>query len=64
MRYAHLFSMSFELVSEDEDANDISGADLRTAVLRRLDLLSDEDLAQTIDAPYDTTPEEDEDVWQ
>jgi hypothetical protein len=44
MKYSHAYDFAFEVDSLDEDADDVTGAALRVALLKRLNTLSDEEL--------------------
>jgi hypothetical protein len=62
-KYDHAFTLGFSLVSDREDAEDVTHAMLRTAVMRRLaeleeshmrDPVQGESLIDACDAPFDT----------
>jgi hypothetical protein len=44
MRFNHAYDFAFEIESQDEDADDVTGAALRAALLKRLNTLSDKEL--------------------
>jgi hypothetical protein len=56
-RFNHAFSFSFELMSLDEDGADVTGAQLREAIVARLTRLSDAELVEACEAPYDSYEE-------
>jgi len=57
-RYNHMFTVAFEVVSNQEDGEDVTGAMLRKAILKRLDSIGDEELEHACGAPDDTYKEE------
>jgi len=56
-RFNHGFSFPFEIVSRDKFGHDITSAQLREAIMARLDSLSDDELADACDEPLDTYEE-------
>ena len=58
--YSHAYSFSFAVASNDPDGADVTGAQLREALLTRLSVLSDDELLGTCDAPFDTFQEDEE----
>lgn len=61
-RFNHAFTLSFEVSgSLSDDGDDVTGAKLREAILARLNKLSDEELVDACEAPYDTYEEGDDD---
>jgi hypothetical protein len=54
MKYNHAFSIAFELYSNHEWGDDITPAELRSAIQRRLDNLPDEKLIEAVGEPFDT----------
>jgi|JRYH01.1.fsa_nt_gb hypothetical protein len=57
-QFNHAYSFAFEVLSHNEDGEDVTPDMLRAALLARIQKLSDEDLAQACDAPWDTMPAE------
>lgn len=57
-RFNHAFTLSFEVSSLSDDGDDVTGAKLREAILARLNKLSDEELVDACEAPYDTYEED------
>ena len=56
--YNHAYTFAVEIKgSTDEDAEDVTGAQLRMALLERINKLSDEDILAACDSPYDTFEE-------
>lgn len=53
-RYNHALSIAFEVTSNEEQGEDISGGMLREAILKRLNNLNDNELVEAVGAPYDT----------
>jgi hypothetical protein len=58
-KFEHTYTLSFEIVSAREDGLDLSGLDLRNALLARLDDLSDNDMLTACEL-FDTTELEDD----
>ena len=58
MRFNHAYSFGFEVLSNSGDAEDVTPTMLRAALLARIERLSDTDLAQACDAPWDTMQEQ------
>jgi hypothetical protein len=57
--YNHAYTLAFEVAgSKDESGEDVTGAQLRAALLERLSRLSDEELVEACEAPYDTFEED------
>lgn len=56
-KYNHAFSFGFELVNEDPEGN-TTGAELRYALLKRLNSLPDDELVEACGAPFDTYEED------
>ncbi len=52
--YSHAFDIAFYIETPERDGCNISGAQLRAAILRRLQRLSDHELEEAVGAPYDT----------
>lgn len=59
-KFNHAYTFAFEVTSNDENGADLTGLDLRRALLARLDDLSDNDMIEACDAPYDTFEIEEE----
>jgi hypothetical protein len=56
--YNHAYTFAFELKgSLAENAADVTGAQLRTALIERVSRLSDDEILEACDAPYDTMEE-------
>jgi len=57
--YNHAFSFAVEVFgSTDSHAEDVTGAQLRAALLERINKLTDEEIVDACDAPYDTMEED------
>lgn len=57
--YNHAYTIAVEISgSAREDAEDVTGAQLRAALLTRINSLSDAELLEACDAPYDTFEED------
>jgi len=57
--YNHAYTFAVEIKNSGrEDAEDVTGAQLRAALLERIDRLSDDDILEACDAPYDTFEQE------
>lgn len=57
--YNHAYTFAVEIPgSTSEDAGDVTGARLRAALLERINRLSDEELLEACDSPYDTMEED------
>lgn len=57
--YNHAYTFAVEIPgSASEDAEDVTGAQLRAALLARISSLSDAELLEACDAPYDTFEED------
>ena len=52
----HAFSFGLEVISSREDAKDVTGADLRRALLARLATMTDQEVREACDGgcPFDT----------
>jgi hypothetical protein len=46
VKYNHAFDFAFEVISKDEFAEDVTPAMLRTALIERINQLSDEELEE------------------
>jgi hypothetical protein len=58
-KYNHAYTIAFEVPgSADEEGKDVTGSRLREALLARVNELSDDDMLEACDAPYDTFEEE------
>jgi hypothetical protein len=56
-RYNHAFDVSFVVLSDKEDASDVTAAMLRAGLLKRIDDLDNADAREWLEAcdmPYDT----------
>lgn len=53
-RYSHAYSLGFEVSSGQSDGEDVSGGQLRQALINRLHKLTDSELAEACGAPFDT----------
>ncbi len=58
-QWNHAFDFAFEVISNDEYASDVTGADLRAALKARVDSLSDADLVDAC-SPYDSFKKEED----
>jgi len=59
MPFNHAYTFAVEIPgSESETAEDVTGAQLRVALIKRISSLSDAELLEACDAPYDTMEEE------
>ena len=57
--YNHAYTIAVEISgSASEDAEDVTGAQLRAALLTRINSLSDDELLEACEAPYDTFEED------
>ncbi len=52
--FNHAFDIAFSLVSSDACASDVTPQMLRTALIARLQALSDNELLEAVGAPFDT----------
>lgn len=54
--YDHAYSFGLEVISSDERGEDVTGADLRRALLARLATMTDEEVVQACDGgqPFDS----------
>jgi hypothetical protein len=57
-KFNHAYTLSFEITSNDEEGADLTGLDLRKALLARLDDLSDNDMLEACE-PFDVFEIED-----
>lgn len=60
-KFNHMYSLSFEITSNDEEGEDLTGLDLRKALLARLEYLSDDDMLEACES-VDTFEIEDADA--
>lgn len=58
-KFNHAYTLSFEITSNHEEGEDLTGLDLRKALLARLDDLSDNDMLEACE-PFDTFEIEDD----
>lgn len=54
IRYSHAYSVGFEVSSSQADGEDVTGNQLRMAIINRLNKLTDSELAEACGAPFDT----------
>jgi hypothetical protein len=52
--FNHAFTIGFEVISEKEDASDVTAAMIRAAITKRIDDLGDLELLEAADHPFDT----------
>lgn len=52
--FNHAYSFAFEVISKDEQGEDVTGKELRRALGRKLFLLTDEEVLECCDSPFDT----------
>jgi len=57
--FNHAYTFSFEVTSNHEEGEDLTGLDLRKALMARLDDLSDNDMLEACE-PFDTFEIEDD----
>jgi len=57
--YNHAFTIAFEVKSSNPHGEDLTGGELREALLRRVNELSDEEFVEACDAPFDSYYEPD-----
>lgn len=58
-KFNHAFDIAFSLVSEKQDASDVTAAMLKEALLKRIENLDAEDTwIEAAGAPFDTYEEE------
>ena len=57
-KFNHAFDIAFSLISETEDAEDVTGAMLRAALLKRLEEMPDNELVEACGYPFDTYEED------
>lgn len=56
--FNHAFDVCFEIAgSKSEDASDVTAAQARAAITKRLESMSDEELLAHMGAPFDTHEE-------
>lgn len=56
--YNHAYTIAFEVSgSTDRDGEDVTGEQLRKALLRRIAMIPDSELIEACGAPYDTMEE-------
>jgi hypothetical protein len=60
-KFNHAYTLSFEITSKHEEGEDLTGLDLRKALLKRLDNLSDDDMLEACE-PFDTFEIEDDEA--
>jgi len=58
-KFNHAYTFSFEVTSNHEEGEDLTGLDLRKALMARLDDLSDNDMLEACE-PFDTFEIEDD----
>jgi hypothetical protein len=57
-KFNHAYTIAFEVSgSKDENGKDVTGKRLRSAIKQRLKSLTDEELADACEAPFDTHQE-------
>ncbi len=54
MSYNHAFDIAFEVLSDDEGGEDVTGPMLRAAIEKRLNGIGDDELVEACGAPFDT----------
>ena len=54
MKYDHAFTLAFSIISDEEDASDVTGAKLRQGIQEWLDGATDDDLLCNCGEPFDT----------
>lgn len=59
MKYNHVYDFAFEVISSQEDAEDVTAAQLRVALIERATRISDEELMEAC-GNFDTMEEPDE----
>ena len=60
MKYNHAYSFAFEVVSNDPDGEDVTGERLRDQLLARLNRLTDAEVSEACDCPWDSHEVSDE----
>lgn len=55
MRYSHAFDIAFEVVT-DHAAERVTPRELRAALQRRIDSLTDDELLEAVGLPFDSYP--------
>ena len=53
-RFNHAFDIAFEVISNKEDGDDITPAQFREAIKKRIEGIDDRELLEAIGAPFDT----------
>ena len=53
MTYNLAYAFAFEVSSDNSKGSDLTGHDLREAILQRLSSLSDDEVRAACDAPFD-----------
>jgi|688.fasta_scaffold226402_6 hypothetical protein len=57
--YNHAYTFAVEIKgSTNEEAEDVTGAQLRAALLARITSMTDDEVREACDAPYDTFEED------
>lgn len=56
LRFNHAYTIAFEVLSDDENGEDVSAAKLRRALRKRLRELNDKEMIEACGAPFDTMP--------
>lgn len=59
VRWNLAYDIAFSLISSGPDGNDVTPSSVRTAILCRLNDLSDDELMESIGAPFDSYEMED-----
>ena len=54
MAYNHAMTLAFEVVSERKDGEDLTPAQIRAAIQKRLDEMPDEEMKEACLPPYDS----------
>ena len=62
-RYNHALFFGFSVISDHPEGEDISGPMIRTALVNRLNSISDSELGEACLPPSDTYEEDDEFTW-
>ena len=53
-KYNHAYDIAFEVISDTEDGSDVTPEMLRSAILKRLNGMDDDELLEACGAPFDT----------
>ena len=53
-KYSHAYCFGFSLENDSQDGEETTAQELRSAILKRLAELSDIELLENCDAPFDT----------